>query len=297
MFPNYVSKTKFRYLIDAIQGGNNLIRSIQLDISTFDNTSKRSHAGTFNLTNINNWHEESFKADNLDELSAINVIKSLFSVFFNIDEKKFENRTGSGEYSFDIMDLDVYYIPLEFELYNIFLTAFLQECLISLPSYIIDNTFVDAVRANVLRMYTYKSQGTDFNDLIINYISGLKQDDNRSEYKLGTFMNKWIKEFDIADDVIFEPTEDGLGVHIFIVKDNEKILLADEGYGITQLLSIFLQIELNIIKSEYRYTHQFIMNQEVQYKASTISIEEPEVNLHPKFQSKLAEMFYDAYDK
>ena len=33
----------------------------------------------------------------------------------------------------------------------------------------------------------------------------------------------------------------------------------------------------------------------IKYRASTITIEEPEVNLHPKFQSKLAEMFMEAF--
>ena len=33
------------------------------------------------------------------------------------------------------------------------------------------------------------------------------------------------------------------------------------------------------------------------YKGQTIAIEEPEIHLHPSYQSKLAEMFADAYKK
>ncbi len=63
------------------------------------------------------------------------------------------------------------------------------------------------------------------------------------------------------------------------------MLLADEGYGITQIFSILLKIELAILSYEH-YNKQI-----------TIAIEEPEIHLHPKYQSLLADLFVEAYKK
>jgi predicted ATPase len=54
--------------------------------------------------------------------------------------------------------------------------------------------------------------------------------------------------------------------------------------GITKLLGILINVELEILR-----------NNERRPKGITIAIEEPENHLHPKFQSMLAEMFADAY--
>ena len=124
-----------------------------------------------------------------------------------------------------------------------------------------------------------------------------------SDFMPGTFMNKWVKAFKIGDRLSLEMEENGLGllVKLFTTPSDKKgRLLADAGYGITQFLSIVLQIEITIMSSLYEcFKGKTEMSNPISsipaIPARTIAIEEPEIHLHPKYQSLLAEMFYEAY--
>lgn len=129
-----------------------------------------------------------------------------------------------------------------------------------------------------------------------------RSNDYRNEYfadsylvwnKPGAFLEKWIKEFKIGDSIEFEGTPEGLGVLVYLVKDGVKRLLADEGYGITQLVSLLLQINNSI----QMCVQPDIETSDYVYPNKLICVEEPEVHLHPKYQSLLAEMFVEAYQK
>lgn len=109
--------------------------------------------------------------------------------------------------------------------------------------------------------------------------------------KPGAFLDKWINKFNIGKSIVIEGTPEGLGVLLYLERgDNDRRLLADEGYGITQLASLLLQINNNI--------EIFVEpDKDDKYSPKLICVEEPEVHLHPKFQSLLAEMFVEAYQK
>lgn len=114
--------------------------------------------------------------------------------------------------------------------------------------------------------------------------------------KPGAFLNKWIMKFQIGDSIKIDGTSEGLGYLVYLVKNGEKRLLADEGYGITQLVSLLLQINNNImmfIEPEIDDNNIFHYD----HPRKVICVEEPEVHLHPKYQSLLAEMFVEAYQK
>ena len=128
--------------------------------------------------------------------------------------------------------------------------------------------FIDSVRANTQRLYTQASQGTSFNDLLNHFMR------NYENAKHKDFFNKWVKEFEIGDNIEFQ-TVAGVGTQIFIVKNGKKTNIVDMGYGVTQLLPLIMEIA----STDYE---------------KTIVIEEPETNLHPKLQSKLADMLIDA---
>lgn len=131
--------------------------------------------------------------------------------------------------------------------------------------------FVNSIRASSHRFYSFASHESPFHLFIKEFL--------RKSYKKEEkeFITKWLKEFEVADDFVIDIIE-GAGSQIYLVQGEDKVNLVDLGYGVTQFLPIVLKIAYcnNIGKK-------------------TIVIEEPETNLHPRFQSKLAELFMDAY--
>lgn len=140
--------------------------------------------------------------------------------------------------------------------------------------------YLEAVRANTKRIYTNDSQGTSFNDLILEYKSREIPPESLA------FTNKWLKKMEIADELIFENIE-GVATTIFLIKNGDRIALADLGYGITQFLPILLKIALEVPISTKEETDLVLVKK-------VILLEEPETNLHPKLQSLIADFLLDA---
>lgn len=87
-----------------------------------------------------------------------------------------------------------------------------------------------------------------------------------------SFIEKWIQKFNISEEI--RPIIDTqFGFHSLEVNG---LPLVEQGTGISQIVYILLSIALNPENSKI------------------FLIEEPEANLHPKFQSLLADMFIDA---
>ncbi|MCB9251735.1 MAG: DUF3696 domain-containing protein [Flavobacteriales bacterium] len=94
------------------------------------------------------------------------------------------------------------------------------------------------------------------------------------------FIKDQIIKFEIADEFEFVKLPDGIGTRVVLKKDGYGFDLMDVGYGFSQILPIILQLAI-------------MMNSE----NKLLIIEEPETNLHPALQSKLADMFVECFKR
>ena len=170
--------------------------------------------------------------------------------------------------------------------------------------------YVSSSRVKARRLYPLEAND-DFEELLKKYFEEKRKHINREtnkKYEMSDFVNSWIRKFEIGDSLSIHTDEEGLGAQIRLHKSSEDKkgrLLADEGYGITQLASILIQIETAIlsakgIKTNNSYGLSLLdgfKTDEFHYENKTITIEEPEIHLHPKFQSLLADMFVEACQK
>ena len=169
---------------------------------------------------------------------------------------------------------------------ELFITQVINE--IVSPWFLSSSVSIDSATNEIQRVYNVKNP-----DKFSKLLNAFIQTKSTNIYKSGAFANKWLKRFRIGDSIEIVGIEEGLGVKVYLEKGDKKMLLADEGYGITQLISILLQIEL-IIKTNKHYDE---MNDKFYDLKHVICIEEPEVHLHPQYQSWLADMFVEAYQK
>ena len=118
----------------------------------------------------------------------------------------------------------------------------------------------------------------------------------------GDFINKWLKEFGIGEVLLINHDEEGKVVKLFVKKNEDGdmvIPLSDEGYGIYQLVVLLITIETELLKAQKQMVAdgpnvKYSQHSYFYGPCHTIVIEEPESNLHPAFQSKLADLFYSA---
>lgn len=153
-----------------------------------------------------------------------------------------------------------------------------------------------------------------YNDAKGNYYANRyfweKREQHPDKYEPGSFMNKWVKQLNIADHVELKSLAEGYGVSIFLYKsatDDKGMLLAEKGVGVTQVITLLLKIEIAIISSQYNILKHPLyidgINEDLfQYFCTyselhpiTVALEEPECHLHPMYQSLLADMLNEAY--
>ncbi len=218
------------------------------------------------------------KIDNLDSING------LINKHYDLD-------SSITDYSHKLMELFVTYLQ-----------AIILEAIS--PMQFLDCKYVGSNRINVQRLYTFDDKNSDFSQVLLRYFNAKKN--CTTNYIPNSFINSWLKKIEIGESIEIKLTEEGFGATIYLTKQNgDRVLLADEGYGISQLVSVILEVETAILESKiykqsYSDTEKALESNQndenkLNYYPSTIAIEEPEVHLHPRYQSMLAEMFLEAY--
>jgi predicted ATPase len=145
--------------------------------------------------------------------------------------------------------------------------------------------YIPSVRTKVDRIFRNTSD---------SYLQEVLQEIHQSKLSETTtdFINKYVKFFNIADEIYVNLADDSSFTKIFLLKDGLKQELADVGYGVAQILPIILKIGTLISRGEPQPEYNTFY-----HSSSIVIIEEPETNLHPALQSKLADMFVECYQK
>lgn len=159
--------------------------------------------------------------------------------------------------------------------------------------------YVDSATIDVRRMYPLDS--TDRFGNLWKRFNDMKTRLQLSEsdaVERGSFLREWLHNFDICEDLYVDNVEGAIRIKL-ITKDNpEGRLLADFGYGVTQLVALLLNIEIAINGTEPKVvgvdTCGMSVDVIVDYNPFILILEEPEVHLHPNLQSKLADLFLAA---
>lgn len=140
------------------------------------------------------------------------------------------------------------------------------------------------------RLYVNDSGNNDIYDII----KSLSENPIRKKSKADIFIKHWMsnKLFDIGEDYNIKPIE-GLASKIEIKENGDWINLVDKGFGAGQIFTILLRIA-NVINIENNMKDQRSARR-FRRTTSLILIEEPEANLHPAFQSLLAELFLETW--
>ena len=255
--------------------------------------------------NIDNYNASKPLREQKDTFNRLYVLLMLWNEHFATDEDKLYYTKMTFK-----QDPTIYRHKM-YTLLTTFATDIMREVLS--PDWSGNMEYVSSSRVDVKRLYTLELHN-DFSSLLKRYFDKKREyldylervhTTDKHNYEVGSFINSWIQEFRIGQSLSISIDDEGLGAQIRLHKnENDKgRLLADEGYGITQLISILLQIETAILSAKGVKVNRFwglshldrYDDSKFHYEINTIVVEEPEIHLHPKYQSLLASLFVEAY--
>ncbi len=221
--------------------------------------------------------------EELDYYSLEHLDKNCKEISFPILARFFKELSGNGS------------IGALYDSFMDFCNDIIKEILFA--DGLVNLSYISSSKASVKRLYTLNDASEPFDKLLSRYFQLSQLQPKDSGFEPGSFITRWIDvdredSFRLGKKLIFDEIANGMAIVPSLFKSlNEGVVeLADLGYGVAQLLSILISIEVDIME-------KMQINHSEKLPVSYIAIEEPEIHLHPRLQSILADMFLEAYLK
>ena len=143
-----------------------------------------------------------------------------------------------------------------------------------------DIQFVEAGNSKQPTLFNIRDNKNKLSRLVHRYYSEKIQIGDSAH----RFIRHWLREFEIGNVLtINQYAGEAYEVSIGIGKIGKKKYLSDMGSGTIQIMTLLLTIAIAI--QQVRKKKEYVI----------LIFEEPELNLHPRLQSKLPELFHRVY--
>ena len=217
-----------------------------------------------------------FDLNEVNEYVALNVISNIINFVSQAKDKAPEYKEGEDSDSYDEKMKE--YEAIEDARKSMYLDISKMHKSRKDLAYLLETLNVQYISAHAVNQDAfYKRGGDDFMAQVVYDFYFEKIIHGDIEY---TFITDWMKTFGIGYDFCIEPLMAG-DVYKLTIEDEDgtKLPLADKGMGAIQMMILLLRLAtiMHIAKSNKSAT-------------TTVVIEEPEQNLHPKMQSLLADL-------
>lgn len=217
-----------------------------------------------------------FDLNEANEYVALNVISNIINFASQAKDKAPEYNEGEDSDSYDEKMKE--YEEKEDARKGMYLDISKMHKSRKDLAYLLETLDVQYISAHAVNQDAfYKRGGDDFMAQVVYDFYFEKITHGDIEY---TFVTDWMKTFGIGYDFCIEPLMAG-DVYKLTIEDEDgtKLPLADKGMGAIQMMILLLRLAtiIHIAKSNKSAT-------------TTVVIEEPEQNLHPKMQSLLADL-------
>jgi AAA15 family ATPase/GTPase len=223
-----------------------------------------------------------------DLLIALFDEKSMHNLFSNNSLSSIQlNNTDTGYNLPEALGAEITSTPLFKELID----SMLFDNIHSNTSYLLKEAKFTYIPPN--RISKYSTENETSSGFALNTYSKALKNAGYSDKSSSFFINYWFKKFNIIEDEV------DLDLAIKMLENSRE--LEKEGYGIQQIIPLIIILSLSEKLHNSDLTDdkdQWMKSMFDQYlNTKKFLIEEPEANLHPSFQSKLADLFLDAWIK
>ena len=223
----------------------------------------------------------SFSVDNVDVANKIREV-------FNQDDfliKKYESVCSSRLKNGNLEET-IYFEPVLNSFFD-YIKTFVRNLFDDLQKEFKNITYLPSIRARNERLYQVSKEGYAIQEIDQKAFEGI---DFKNEV-IHQFYLDALNDFEIGENIVIK-THQRTATEITIIRNDRAMLLSDLGFGYAQLIPIILNILIMASKCQSWKIKK--AGKEILFQRPKILIEEPESNLHPDFQSKLADLFVKA---